>query len=48
MPRIHPLTRDARRGKARIDLDVKRLDSFGDQLDKTLDRVAMGTATASS
>ena len=41
------LTRDARRGKARIDLDVKRLDSFGDQLDKTLDRVTMGIMTAS-
>jgi ubiquinone biosynthesis protein len=41
------LTRDARRGKARIDLDLRRLDSFGDQLDKTLDRVTMGIMTAS-
>jgi ubiquinone biosynthesis protein len=41
------LTRDARRGKARIDLDVRRLDSFGNQLDKTLDRVTMGIMTAS-
>jgi ubiquinone biosynthesis protein len=41
------LTRDARRGKARIDLDIRRLDSFGDQLDKTLDRVTMGIMTAS-
>ena len=44
---IARLTRDARRGKARIDLDIKRLDSFGDQLDKTLDRVTMGIMTAS-
>ena len=44
---IARLTRDARRGKARIDLDMRRLDSFGDQLDKTLDRVTMGIMTAS-
>ena len=44
---IARLTRDARRGKARIDLDIRRLDSFGDQLDKTLDRVTMGIMTAS-
>ncbi len=48
MPRdLARLTRDARRGKARIDLDLRRLDSFGDQLDKTLDRVTMGIMTAS-
>jgi ubiquinone biosynthesis protein len=41
------LTRDARRGKARIDLDIRRLDSFGNQLDRTLDRVTMGIMTAS-
>jgi ubiquinone biosynthesis protein len=44
---IARLTRDARRGKARIDLDIRRLDSFGDQLDKTLDRVTVGIMTAS-
>ena len=44
---IARLTRDARRGKARIDLDIRRLDNFGDQLDKTLDRVTVGIMTAS-
>ena len=39
--------REARRGKTRIDLDLKRLDSFGRQLDRTLDRVAVGILTAS-
>lgn len=41
------LLREARRGKARIDLDLKRLDSFGRQLDRTLDRVTVGIMTAS-
>jgi ubiquinone biosynthesis protein len=41
------LLREARRGKTRIDLDLKRLDSFGRQLDRTLDRVTMGIMTAS-
>ena len=41
------LLREARRGKTRIDLDLKRLDSFGRQLDRTLDRVAVGILTAS-
>ena len=39
--------REARRGKTRIDLDLKRLDSFGRQLDNTLDRVTVGIMTAS-
>ena len=39
--------REARRGKTRIDLDLKRLDTFGRQLDRTLDRVAVGILTAS-
>lgn len=39
--------REARRGKTRIDLDLKRLDSFGRQLDRTLDRVTVGIMTAS-
>jgi len=39
--------REARRGKTRIDLDLKRLDSFGRQLDSTLDRVTVGIMTAS-
>lgn len=41
------LVREARRGKTRIDLDLKRLDDFGQQLDRTLDRVTMGIMTAS-
>ncbi|MFO1361581.1 MAG: AarF/UbiB family protein [Burkholderiales bacterium] len=41
------LLRDARRGKTRIDLDLKRLDRFGRQLDRTLDRATMGIMTAS-
>jgi len=41
------LLREARRGKTRIDLDLKRLDSFGLRLDRTLDRVTMGIMTAS-
>jgi ubiquinone biosynthesis protein len=41
------LLREARRGKTRIDLDLKRLDTFGRQLDRTLDRVTIGIMTAS-
>ncbi len=41
------LLREARRGKTRIDLDLKRLDSFGRQLDRTLDRTTVGVLTAS-
>ena len=41
------LLREARRGKLRIDLDLKRLDGFGKQLDRTLDRVTVGIMTAS-
>jgi ubiquinone biosynthesis protein len=41
------LLRDARRGKTRIDLDLKRLDAFGKQLDRTIDRATMGIMTAS-
>ena len=44
---IARLLREARRGKTRIDLDLKRLDSFGRQLDRTLDRVTVGIMTAS-
>jgi ubiquinone biosynthesis protein len=44
---IARLLREARRGKARIDLDLRRLDSFGQQLDETLDRVTVGIMTAS-
>ncbi len=41
------LLREARRGKTRVDLDLKRLDAFGRQLDRTLDRVTVGIMTAS-
>ena len=41
------LLREARRGKTRIDLDLKRLDSFGRQLDRTIDRATVGILTAS-
>ncbi|MBI4205304.1 MAG: ubiquinone biosynthesis protein UbiB [Betaproteobacteria bacterium] len=41
------LLREARRGKAKVDLDLKRLDSFGRQLDRTLDRATVGILTAS-
>jgi len=41
------LLRDARRGKARVDLDLKRLDEFGKQVERTVDRATMGIVTAS-
>src|SRR5262245_10428334 len=41
------LLREARRGKTRVDLDLKRLDSVGQRLDRTLDRVTVGIMTAS-
>ncbi len=48
LPRdIARLVKDARRGRMRVDLDLKRLDTFGRQLDRTLDRTTMGILTAS-
>jgi ubiquinone biosynthesis protein len=44
---ISRLLRDARRGKTRIDLDLRRLDDFGQQLDDTVDRMTVGIMTAS-
>ena len=41
------LLRDARRGKVRVDLDLKRLDQFGTRLDCTIDRATIGIMTAS-
>jgi ubiquinone biosynthesis protein len=41
------LLRDARRGKIRVDVDMKRLDPFGRQLHRTIDRATMGIMTAS-
>ena len=48
LPRdVARLVKDARRGRMRVDLDLKRLDSFGRQLDRTLDRTTVGILTAS-
>jgi ubiquinone biosynthesis protein len=44
---IARLVREARRGKTRIDLDLKRLDDFGQKIADTLDRVTIGIMTAS-
>jgi len=41
------LLRDARRGRTRVELDLKRLDRFGQQLDDTIDRATIGIMTAS-
>ena len=41
------LIKDARQGRMRVDLDLKRLDSFGDRLDRAIDRVTIGVMTAS-
>ena len=48
MPRdLARLVKDARHGRMRIDLDLKRLDNFVDRLDRTIDRVTVGIMTAS-
>jgi ubiquinone biosynthesis protein len=44
---IGRLVKDARRGRMRVDLDLKRLDSFGKKLDSTIDRITIGIMTAS-
>jgi ubiquinone biosynthesis protein len=44
---LRHLLRDVRRGRIRIDLDLKRLDNFGQQLDRASNRIAMGILTAS-
>lgn len=41
------LLRDMRRGRIKIDLDLKRLDHFGHQLDRASNRLTMGILTAS-
>jgi ubiquinone biosynthesis protein len=41
------LIKDARRGRLRVDLDLKRLDSFGERLHNTIDRMTIGIMTAS-
>jgi ubiquinone biosynthesis protein len=48
MPRdLARLVKDARHGRLRVDLDLKRLDSFGDRLDGAIDRATIGIMTAS-
>ena len=44
---LRTLLRDMRRGRVKIDLDLKRLDSFGQQLDRASNRLTMGRLTAS-
>ncbi|MFA5082175.1 MAG: AarF/UbiB family protein [Hydrogenophilaceae bacterium] len=41
------LLRQARRGRLRIDLDLKRLDHFGQQLNDAANRLTVGVLTAS-
>lgn len=41
------LLRQARRGRIRIDLDLKRLDHFGQQINHAANRLTMGVLTAS-
>jgi ubiquinone biosynthesis protein len=44
---LRHLLRDVRRGRVKIDLDLKRLDHFGHQLDRASNRLTMGLLTAS-
>jgi ubiquinone biosynthesis protein len=48
LPRdVARLFRQARRGRLRVDLDLKRLDHFGQQLNHASNRLTMGVLTAS-
>lgn len=48
LPRdLRHLLQDARRGRMKVDLDLKRLDQFGHQLDRASNRLTMGILTAS-
>jgi ubiquinone biosynthesis protein len=40
------LVRDARRGRLRIEFDLKRLDHFGHQIDRSTNRLTLGVVTA--
>jgi ubiquinone biosynthesis protein len=47
LPRdISRLLREARRGRVKIDLDLKRLDHFGHQLDHSTNRLTLALLTA--
>ena len=43
---LRQLLREARRGRMKIDLDLKRLDHFGHQLDRSANRLTVGIVTA--
>jgi ubiquinone biosynthesis protein len=48
LPRdVARLLKEARRGKFRIDLDLKRLERFGHQVDLSVNRLTLGILTAS-
>ena len=48
LPRdLRHLLRDMRRGRVKVDLDLKRLDPFGHQLERASNRLTMGILTAS-
>lgn len=48
LPRdISRLLREARRGRLKIDLDLKRLDHFGHQLDRSTNRLTLAIVTSS-
>jgi ubiquinone biosynthesis protein len=48
MPRdLARLVKDARHGRMRVDLDLKRLDSFGHHLHSAINRATIGIMTAS-
>ena len=41
------LVKDARHGRMRVELDLKRLDAFGDRMHSAIDRATVGIMTAS-
>jgi len=48
MPRdLARLIKDARHGRMRVDLDLKRLDAFGNRIHTAMDRATIGIMTAS-
>ncbi len=48
MPRdLARLVKDARHGRMRVELDLKRLDAFGDRMHSAIDRATIGIMTAS-
>jgi ubiquinone biosynthesis protein len=48
LPRdLSRLLREVRRGRVKIDLDLKRLDHFGHQLDRSTNRLTLALLTAS-